>query len=151
MAAKCKSRVKYDDAATAMESIPRCPPSYPPFKVSDNYTYASLRDMELNSKKCKEMIINFMQCSPAPPAPLTVGGSVIERVLTYKLSGVYISEYLSWNIHIEHIVEKANKRLYALRTLKKSNLTIMQLVQVYCSIVRSVLEYACPAWAALPK
>ena len=27
----------------------------------------------------------------------------------------------------------------------------MQLVQVYCSIVRSVLEYACPVWAALPK
>ena len=27
----------------------------------------------------------------------------------------------------------------------------MQLVQVYCCIVRSVLEYACPVWAALPK
>ena len=27
----------------------------------------------------------------------------------------------------------------------------MQLVQVYCSIVRSVLEYAFPVWAALPK
>ena len=38
-----------------------------------------------------------------------------------------------------------------LRTLKKSNLTIMQLVQVYSSIVRSVIEYACPVWAALPK
>ena len=27
----------------------------------------------------------------------------------------------------------------------------MQLVQLYCSIVRSVLEYACPVWAVLPK
>lgn len=27
----------------------------------------------------------------------------------------------------------------------------MQLVQVYCGIVRSVLGYACPVWAALPK
>ena len=77
------------------------------------------------------------------PSPLTVGGSVIERVLTYKLLGVYISEDLSWNVHIEHIVKKANKRLYAQRTLKKEvTFTIMQLVQVYCSIVRSVLEYA---------
>ena len=92
-----------------------------------------------------------MQYSPFPPATLTVGGSVIERVLTYKLLGVYISEDLSWNVHIEHIVKKANKRLYALRTLKKGGLTTMQLVQVYCSIVRSVLEYACPVWAALPK
>ena len=82
------------------------------------YTYASLRGMKLNSKKCKEMIINFMQYSPFPPVPLTVGGSVIERVVTYKLLGVYISDDLSWNVHIEHIVKKAYKRLYALRALK---------------------------------
>ena len=92
-----------------------------------------------------------MQYSPFPPSPLTVGGSVIERVVTYKLLGVYISEDLSWNVHIEHVVKKANKGLCALRALKKSGLNIMQLVQLYCSIVRSVLEYACPVWAALPK
>ena len=45
------------------------------------------------------------------------------------------------NVHIEYII---NRRLYALRTLKKSNLTSMQLVQVYCKIVQSVLQYACP-------
>ena len=92
-----------------------------------------------------------MQYSPFPPAPLTVGGSVIERVVTFKLLGVYISDDLLCNVHIEHEVKKANKRLYALPALKKSGLTITQLVQVYCSIVRSVLEYACPVWAALSK
>ena len=151
MAAKCKRRVKYVDDPTAMEIIPRCSPSYLPFTVSDIYTYAFLRGMKLSSKKCKEMIINFMQYSPFLPAPLTVGGSVIERVVTYKLLGVYISDDPSRNAHIENIVRKANKHLYALRALKKSGLTITQLVQVYCSIVRSVLEYACPVWAALPK
>ena len=120
MAAKCKSRVKYVDDATAMEIIPRCSPSYLPFTVSDIYTYASLRGMKLNLKKCNEMIINFMQYSRFPPVPPTVGGSVIERVLAYKLFGVYISEDLSWNVHIEHTVKKANKRLYALRTLKEA-------------------------------
>ena len=119
MAARCKSRIKYVDDATAMEVIPRprCSPSYLPFIVSDIYTYAFLRGMKLNPKKCKEMIINFMQYSPFPPAPFTVGGSVIDRVVTYKLLGVYISEDLSWNAHIEHIVKKANKRFYALCVL----------------------------------
>ena len=73
MAAKCKSRVKYVDDATAMEIIPRCSPSYLPFTVSDIYTYAFLRGMKLNSKKCKEIIINFMHYSPFPPVPFTVG------------------------------------------------------------------------------
>ena len=69
MAAKCKSRVKYVDDATAMEIIPGCSPPYLPFTVSDIYTYASLTGMNLNSKKRKEMIINFMQYSPFTPAP----------------------------------------------------------------------------------
>ena len=149
MAAKCKIRVKYVDDATAMEIIPRCSPSYLPFTVSDIYTYASLRGMKLNSTKCKEMIINFMQYSQFPLSPLLLGALSLKAF--YKLLGVCISGDLSWNVHIEHIVKKANKRLFALRTLKKSGLTIMQLVQVYCSIVRSVLEYACPVWEALPK
>ena len=114
MTGKCKSRIKYVDDATAMEIIPRCSPSYLPFTVSDIYTYAFLRGMKLNAKKW-----SLTLCSIAhSPVPLTVGGSVIERVVTYKLLGVYISEDLSWNVHIEHIVKKANKRLYALRTLK---------------------------------
>ena len=74
MAAKCKSRVKYKDDATAMEIIPRCPPSYLPFTVSDIYTYASLRRMKLTSKKCKEMIMYATLCSIAyPPPPLLLG------------------------------------------------------------------------------
>ena len=106
---KWNGRVKYVEDATAMEIIPRCSPSYLPFTVPDIYTYASLRGMKLNSKKCKEMIINFMQYSQFPPAPLTVGGSDIERVETYKLLGVYISDDLSWNVHIEHIVKKGQQ------------------------------------------
>ena len=73
MAAKCKRRVKYEDDATAMEIIPRCLPSYLPFTVSDIYTYASLRGTKLNSKKCREMIINSMQYSPSPLSPLMLG------------------------------------------------------------------------------
>ena len=41
-------------------------------------------------------------------------------MLTYKHLGVYVSDDLSWNAHIEHIVKKANKRLYAFCALKNS-------------------------------
>ena len=108
MAAKCKSRVKYVDDATAMEIIPMCSLSYLPFTVSEIYTYASLRGMKL-SKKCKEMIIN---------CPRYRWGFCHWKVVTCKLLGVYISDDLLWNVHIEHTVKKANKRLYAFRALK---------------------------------
>ena len=47
--------------------------------------------------------------------------------------------------------EKGSKRLYAIRRLKKCRLTDRQLILVYCSIIRSVLEYASPAWAGLTQ
>ena len=41
--------------------------------------------------------------------------------------------------------------LYAICVLKKYRLTDRQLILVYCSIIRSVLEYASPAWAGLTQ
>ena len=38
--------------------------------------------------------------------------------------------------------KKANKQLFALCELTKCGVTVTQLVQVYCNIKRSVLEYA---------
>ena len=49
------------------------------------------------------------------------------------------------------IVKKESMRLYAIRALKKCRLTARQLILVYCSIIRSVLEYASPAWAGLTQ
>ena len=45
---------------TTIEFIPRCSLSVTPLLVNDIYDYASTRGMRLNSKKCKEMIINFL-------------------------------------------------------------------------------------------
>ena len=107
--------------------------------------------MVLNGKKCEEMCIRFLQYCPFPPAPLLVGSSLIEKVSCYKLLGVHLSDNLTWNEHVTHIVKKGSKRLYAIRALKKCGLTDRQLILVHCSTTRSVLEYASPAWAALKQ
>ena len=134
-----------------MEFVPRLSPSYLNFTVSDIYSFASSRGMVLNGKKCKEMCISFLRYCPFPPAPLMVGSSLIEKVSCYKLLGVHMSDKLTWNEHVTHIVKKGSKRLYAKRALKKCRLTDRQLILVYCSIIRFVLEYASPAWAGLTQ
>ena len=45
-----------------------------------------------------------------------------------------------------YIVKKAGKRLYMLYQLKRAGITQKDLVSVYVSVVRPVLEYACPVW-----
>ena len=48
-------------------------------------------------------------------------------------------------------MKRARKRLYVLRVLMKSGLPPADLIQVYCSLVRPILKYASPVWAALPN
>ena len=128
-----------------MEFVPRLSPSYLNLNVLDIYSFASSRGMVLNSKKCKEMCMRFLQYCPFPPAPLLAGSSLIETISCYKLLGVHLSDNLTRNEHVTHIVKKGSKRLYSIRALKKCALTDRLLILVNCSIIRSVLEYASPA------
>ena len=91
-----------------------------------------------------------MQYLPASPGMLDIGGSPVRRVETYKILGVHLSSDLTWNVHIEYIMKKASKRLYALRSLKKAGVQPSDLVGIYCALIRSVLEYAAPVWSGLP-
>ena len=115
-----KIRAKCVDDISVVEIIPRCSTSFLPFISRDICTYASEHGMRLNPVKCKEMFIDFLHYKPHHPPPLQLSGSEIERVHTYKLLGVYVTDNLCWSKHCEYIVQRARKRLYALRCLKKS-------------------------------
>jgi hypothetical protein len=80
-----------------------------------------------------------------------IGGDVVERVSSFKLLGVWLTNNLSWDIHGDKILKKANSRIYALRLLKKAGLSPLNIVHIYCAVIRSQLEYASPVWSALPK
>ena len=143
------NRVKYVDDTTLYEVIARCSPSYLPIIADEIYSYASQR-MWLNPTKCRELVVNFLQYQLSPLSPLQLSGTTMQRVSTYKNLRVHISEDLTWNMHIDYVFKKANKRLYAIRLLKKSGVTTEDLVKIYCSLIRSVLEYAAPVWLDLP-
>ena len=51
----------------------------------------------------------------------------------------------------DYIVKKANRRLYALRQLKKSKVPSADIVDIYCALIRSILEHASAVFAGLPK
>ena len=53
-------RIKFVDDTTAFKIIPRGSPSILPMVVDEISNFASIRSMQLNPKKCKEMIISFL-------------------------------------------------------------------------------------------
>ena len=55
-----------------------------------------------------------------------------------------------WNCHVDHIIKKASKKLYSLRVLRRAGVENDNILKVYLTTVRPVLEYAVPVWQAIP-
>jgi len=100
--------------------------------------------MNVNARKTKEMLIGPM--AKDPPPLLSLCGATVERVPVFKLLGVHVSSDLKWTKHIDAVVSKAASRLYFLKQLRRADVPTRDLLHFYTTVVRPVLEYACPVW-----
>ena len=101
--------------------------------------------MKLSPKKCKEMCVCLLKNKP-DLQPITIYGNQIERVSSHKLLGVVIQDDLKWSSHIDMITKKGSKRLHIIRVLRCSLMPANDLLKVYPSLIRPVLEYCWPVW-----
>ena len=146
-----RPRAKFVDDLTALEIIPRNSPSIMQFIVDDVQSFSSDNNMKLNPLKCKEMFIDFLHYNSCELQPIVTNGTFIERVKSFKLLGVFISDDLTWAAHCDFVIKKANRRLYALRQLKKAGVPASDIITIYCTLIRSVIEYASVVFASLPS
>ena len=127
-----------------------CGPSEPSQELNNVLEYlndwAVTNKMRFNVKKTKEMVFNFSRYNNTPPPMLLLNGNEVEQVSESKILGVVLQSDLKWNAHVTMITKKANKRLHLLRLCKKAGVIPTDLVMIYTSIVRSVLEYCCVVW-----
>ena len=105
-------------------------------------------DMCINASKTKDMIICFCrhEAHEASLPYIVIYGNVIDRVRQAKVLGVTISADLSWNAHVETIITKARKRVFIIYQLKRACISQTDLIIIYVTVIRPVLEYACPVW-----
>ena len=68
--------------------------------------------------------------------PIILGNNVVDRVPIYKLLGVYISDDLRWNYHIDYIFKKSPKRLFSLRVLRTAGVPSKVILKVYLTNFR---------------
>ena len=109
--------------------------------------------MKRKQKKCSFIFQNFCfpkqlnscQTDMNSVPSITVNGKIIERVTNFKLLGV-ISSDLSWHARISYMLQKVSKRIFCINNLARAGIYESDIIQVYISIIRSVLEYACPVW-----
>ena len=70
--------------------------------------------MTLNMSKTKGMLVTLSTNSRAPQLQ-----TELDLVDNYKFLGVYVDNILSFNKHVDYVIDKASKRFYALLQLKR--------------------------------
>ena len=125
-------RWKYVDDLTISEVIPKHSQSNMQHELDYISNWCEGNYMKLNPKKCKELRVNFQRALP-DLAQLTIDGTPLETISSYKLLGLQIQNDLKWNEHVDIITKKAAKRLYIIRTLKRSGVPDDDLItdQIY--------------------
>ncbi|KAK3571577.1 hypothetical protein QTP86_014148, partial [Hemibagrus guttatus] len=79
-------------------------------------------NLELNTRKTKEVIVYFRRARNHTHAPIHINGAAIEHIPSFKFLGVHISEDLTWSVKASFLVKKAQHQLYFLSRLKTTHL-----------------------------
>ena len=66
-----------------------------------------------------------------------------------KILGVFWSNDLTWDLHVENVLRCCSQRLYVIRVLRNF-LPRSKLICVYHSLITSILLYAAPLFSWLP-
>ena len=70
--------------------------------------------------------------------------TIIERVNTHKHLGLVLTSSLDWNVQINEVCLKANRKLSVLRSVKLLSRQTLDIL--YKLTVRSVIDYALPVY-----
>ncbi|CAH1233572.1 Hypp796 [Branchiostoma lanceolatum] len=106
-------------------------------------SWAAENNMIMNGDKSFELRMCFAKTPPEPP-PLILGGKEEEVpvVTCATYLGFKVHSNLGWDSQITHVTKKGSRRLHFLRLLAKGGMPPEDLLTVYTTLVRPVLEYA---------
>ena len=101
--------------------------------------------LELNPYQTKEQIFR-PKTDDNNILKVILNNQEVEIVDYFKYLGLFVDSALNFNIHVEHVLGKCNQRLYVLRRLRSFEVSREILVQVYKSIVLSIITFCLPVW-----
>ena len=101
--------------------------------------------MVLNEKKTKAMIINFTEKHQFSTR-LKLNSNNIDIVESMKILGTTINNQLDWSQNCSELVKKVNKRMVFLRKILSFGANRREMVQIWKTYCRSVLEQSAGVW-----
>ncbi|KAK3537446.1 hypothetical protein QTP70_010415 [Hemibagrus guttatus] len=133
--------LKFADNTTVIGLIQDSDESAYRQEIEQLAAWCSLNNLELNTLKTVEMIVDFRRNTP-----LTIMNSTVPTVESFRFLGTTISQDLKWDNHIDSIIKKVQQRLYFLLQLRKFNLPQELLTHFYSAVIESVLCTSITVW-----
>ena len=141
----CKIRLFADDTCLFLEvDDPDTAASALNEDLEQLNQWANKWHVDFSPPKTKEMVISRRRDSPNHPI-LQLAGVPIKKVTSHKHLGLILTNDLKWGEYIDEIIDKANRRLGILRSLKYK-LDRYSLERIYMSFIRPLLEYGDIIW-----
>lgn len=113
--------------------------------IRDFVSWCELNQLQLNTSKTKEMMIDFRRTS-SQFTPVNIQGLDIEVVENYKFLGVHLNNRLDWSDNTHALYKKGQSRLHLLRRLRSFVVCRALLRTFYDSVVASAIFYAVVCW-----
>ena len=139
--------LKFADDTTLIGLISGGDESAYRWEIDHLVTWCTQNNLELNALKTLEMVVDFRK-NPAPLTPITLCGSPVDTVESFRFLGTLITQDLKWELNISSLIKKAQQRMYFLRQLKKFNLPKAMMVHFYSTIIESILTSSISVWYA---
>ncbi|KAI3365880.1 hypothetical protein L3Q82_000867 [Scortum barcoo] len=86
--------------------------------IQDFADWCLRNNLQINAGKTKELVVDFRRRRHSPPAPVSIQGTDIDTVKSYKYLGVHLNDNLDWSDNTNALVKKGNSRLFLLRRLR---------------------------------
>ncbi|KAI5608469.1 gastrula zinc finger protein XlCGF28.1-like [Silurus asotus] len=138
--------IKYADDTTVVGQIDNNNESAYREEIRNLAAWCATNNLTLNATKTEELIVDFRKSNSRRHLPVNINETEVERVSSFKFLGVHISEDLTWQQNKSALVKKAHQRLYFLRSLKKSHLSLGILTSFYRCITESILTNSITVW-----
>ena len=103
--------------------------------------------LQMNPSKCKHMMVSKRhRINPSDGVLLHLGGTTMGEVESFKYLGILLHKHLTWSEHISGVCNKARQILGLIYRQFYNNSSSSTMKQLYLSLVRPHLEYACQLW-----
>ena len=106
--------------------------------------WCNQHQLHINTKKTLEMLVDPR--SVGDQSTVTIHGTDIKQVTSFKYLGVYIDSDLSWHTHVADVCTRTHQCLHFLHRLRVFGVSKNIMLIFYRATIESILRYGITSW-----